>query len=54
VTREIKAQILGGNIARAHGIDVPARLAAIEDDEFQKLKAEALRPPWSALGGAQP
>jgi predicted TIM-barrel fold metal-dependent hydrolase len=53
VTREMKAQILGGNIARAHGIDVDARLAAISGDEFQKLKADGLRPPWSALGGAQ-
>jgi hypothetical protein len=56
VTAEMKALILGGNIARAHGIDVPSRLSAIEDDEFQKLKADGLRPPWSALSnpGGQP
>jgi predicted TIM-barrel fold metal-dependent hydrolase len=56
LTDEMKALILGGNIARAHGIDMPARLAAIEGDEFQKLKADGLRPPWSALTtpGGQP
>jgi hypothetical protein len=49
VTPEMKALILGGNIARTHGLDVPARLVAIAGDEFEKLKVDGLRPPWSAL-----
>jgi predicted TIM-barrel fold metal-dependent hydrolase len=51
VTDEIKAKILGLNIARTHGIDPHAVLAAVKDDEFERAKADGLAAPWSALRG---
>jgi uncharacterized protein len=42
LTPEIKQQIIGGNIARLYGIDVPAKLEAIKDDEFARRRAEYL------------
>src|SRR5215216_4425377 len=43
LTPEIKQQIIGGNIARLYGIDVPAKLEAIKDDEFARRRAEYRR-----------
>jgi uncharacterized protein len=42
LTPEIKQQIVGGNIARLYGIDVPAKLEAIKDDEFAQRRNEYL------------
>ncbi len=42
---EIKQQIIGGNIARLYGIDVPAKLEAIKDDEFARRRSELLGQP---------
>ena len=42
LTPEIKQQIVGGNIARLYGIDVPAKLEAIKDDEFARRRSEHL------------
>jgi uncharacterized protein len=42
LTPEIKQQIIGGNIARLYGIDVPAKLEAIKDDEFAQRRSEYL------------
>ena len=42
LTPEIKQQIIGGNIARLYGIDVPAKLEAIKDDELSRRRGEYL------------
>lgn len=42
--------MLGLNWARLHDVDVPAALAAIEDDEFEQRKADGLLPRWGAIG----
>lgn len=39
LTDEIKAKILGGNIARLHGLDVEATKRAIADDEWAQRRA---------------
>jgi uncharacterized protein len=51
VTDEIKAKILGLNIARTHGIEPAKVMEAIKGDEFEQAKAAAggLAEPWSAL-----
>lgn len=49
VTDEQKALMLGGNIARVHGIDEASALEAIEGDEFEVAKQDGLLPPWSGL-----
>jgi predicted TIM-barrel fold metal-dependent hydrolase len=49
VTDEIKRLILGGNIARVHDVDVAAARDAIAGDEFEVLKRDGLREPWSGL-----
>ena len=42
LTPEIKQKIVGGNIARLYGIDIEAKLEAIEDDEFARRRTEYL------------
>jgi hypothetical protein len=59
LTPEIKAQIVGGNIARLYGIDVPAKLEAIKDDEFARRRSEYLAgqpavQPTDAPGTEEP
>jgi uncharacterized protein len=49
VTAEIKAKILGGNIARTHGIDPSLVMDNIKDDEFEHKKRGGLALPWSSL-----
>jgi predicted TIM-barrel fold metal-dependent hydrolase len=49
LTAEIKGKILGGNIARLHGLDVEELRASTADDAFERAKAEGLRPPWSGI-----
>jgi len=51
VTDEIKAKILGGNIARTHGIDPDAVIEATKGDEFDVARRDGLMPPWSSLRG---
>ena len=54
LTPEIKQKIVGGNIARLYGIDVPATLQAIKDDEFSQRRNEylATQAPAGARGPA--
>jgi hypothetical protein len=49
VTPAMKADILGGNYARVHGLDLPAIAAAIGDDEVSRRRRDGLAPPWSRL-----
>jgi uncharacterized protein len=49
VTDDIKAKILGLNTARTHGLDVDKILAGTKGDEFDKIRANGLAEPWSAL-----
>src|SRR4029453_9115565 len=59
LTPEIKQQIVGGNIARLYGIDVPAKPEAIKDDDFSRRRSEYLAgqpavQPSEAPGTEQP
>ena len=50
LTDEIKADILGLNYARLHGIDVGAILAANEKDDLTaRRKRDGRSEPWSLL-----
>jgi hypothetical protein len=40
LTPEIKQKIVGGNVARLYGIDVPAKLEALKNDEFAQRRNE--------------
>jgi hypothetical protein len=42
LTPEIKQKIVGGNIARLYGIDVPTKLEAIKDDDFARRRRDYL------------
>jgi predicted TIM-barrel fold metal-dependent hydrolase len=42
-----RANILGLNFARVHGLDVPALRAQIAVDDIEQRKREGLRAPWS-------
>jgi len=46
LTDEVKQKILGGNIARLYGIDIPTKLKAVEHDEWSQRKRayEASKP----------
>jgi predicted TIM-barrel fold metal-dependent hydrolase len=47
ITEEQKAKILGGNLARYHGIDIPARRALLAKDRYATAKAaHGLREPY--------
>jgi predicted TIM-barrel fold metal-dependent hydrolase len=47
LTEDAKAKILGGNLARYHGIDVAARRAALAEDKWGRAKAaNGLREPY--------
>jgi hypothetical protein len=50
ITDEHKAEILSGNYARVHGLDIDALRAGIADDEFAQKKRElggTFPKPWS-------
>jgi hypothetical protein len=48
LTDDHKRNILAGNCARLHGIDLDAVKKAIADDEFSRARAEDPEPePWS-------
>ncbi|HTW25828.1 MAG TPA: amidohydrolase family protein [Acetobacteraceae bacterium] len=49
LTREVKADILGRNYARLHGIDLAATQAKIADDAIARRRAAGLAEPWSLL-----
>jgi predicted TIM-barrel fold metal-dependent hydrolase len=49
LTDEIKADILGLNYARLHGIDVGRVKAAIADDDLAGKRRQGLAAPWSRL-----
>lgn len=50
VTDEMRNDIMGGTLARLHGIDVEERRKKIADDEFSREKREkGLREPYSTL-----
>jgi predicted TIM-barrel fold metal-dependent hydrolase len=47
LTGQHKANILAGNFARMHGLDLDAARAAIADDEFSRATAQGLARPWT-------
>ncbi len=49
LTDGVKADILGLNFARLHGIDVRAVQAAIADDDLSRKRRDGLAEPWSRL-----
>jgi predicted TIM-barrel fold metal-dependent hydrolase len=50
LTEEDKADILGLNFARVHGLDVAQLSADVQSDDIERRKAEeGLREPWAAL-----
>lgn len=53
LTDEDRANILGGNFARIHGLDLDAIRAAIAADDIEQRKRErGLREPWAELPAA--
>lgn len=49
---EARALIMGGNLARLHGIDPGARARALAGDEFDRVRErDGLRRPWSTVLG---
>jgi hypothetical protein len=48
LTPAIKAKILGGNMARLHGIDIPMAKSKIKDDKWSMLRAAGKAEPWSS------
>jgi predicted TIM-barrel fold metal-dependent hydrolase len=49
LNEETKADILGLNFARMHGLDLDGLLAQVRNDELEAEKEQGLREPWSAL-----
>lgn len=49
VTAADRALMIGGNIARAHGIDLTQVPGTIAGDEFEVIKRDGLKAPWSGL-----
>jgi uncharacterized protein len=49
LTPEAKANILGLNFARLHGLDVDELRRRAEGDEIEQRKRDGLRAPWSEL-----
>ena len=52
ITRADKANILSGNFARLHGIDIEACKRRIAGDEFSRPAGAALPPPYSTISMA--
>ena len=48
-TDAVKADILGGNYARAHGLDLAALAASVADDEIARARAAGRAEPWQVL-----
>jgi uncharacterized protein len=51
LTPAVKQDILGGNFARTHGIDVAALRHALADDAVSRERANGLAAPWRTLRG---
>ena len=51
LTDEVRAMIMGGNLARLHGIDVAERRAKLDQDDFSRERRNGLRPMWSTRRG---
>jgi hypothetical protein len=49
LTPEIKADVLGRNYARVHGIDLAAARKTLATDAVSRRRADRLDPPWSKL-----
>lgn len=50
LTPEVRELVMGGNLARLHGIDVAAQKAKLADDEISRQRAEhGLREPFSSV-----
>lgn len=49
LTEEDRANILGANVLRMHGIDPASVEPAVAGDEFEEARAGGFPPPWSAL-----
>jgi len=49
LTDAVKADILGRNYARLHGLDLDAIAAKIADDDLSRQRAQGLAAPWSRL-----
>jgi len=49
LTDEIKADILGRNYARLHGLDLDAIKAKIAGDDLSRRRAAGISAPWSRL-----
>lgn len=47
ITLQDKQNLLAGNFARLHGLDIAALKAAIQGDEFSRAAGEELAAPWS-------
>ncbi|MET0233351.1 MAG: amidohydrolase family protein [Kibdelosporangium sp.] len=52
LTEEVRAALLGGNLARLHGIDIDERRARIAGDEFDRERQERPREPWDTVRAA--
>jgi len=54
LTPEVRAMIMGENLAGLHGLDIAAQRTKIENDSFaQEKAANGLRAAWSTIGHAQ-
>ena len=49
ITQAIKADVLGRNYARVHGIDLAAKRPTLDNDAVSRQRANGLAPPWSKL-----
>jgi uncharacterized protein len=49
LTPTIKEKILGGNIARLHGLDLAGIRDGIAGDRFDERSRDGLAPPWSGI-----
>jgi uncharacterized protein len=52
LTAEVRAALLGENLARLHDIDIDERRAAIADDEFTRERTAREREPWDTVRAA--
>lgn len=53
LTDVARALVMGGNLARLHGIDTDQRKQLLSQDSFAQTRSQGLRTPWSSMRGAQ-
>ena len=47
---DVRALVMGGNLARLHGIDVEERRKTLESDRFSReVEKSGYRTPWSSI-----